>query len=200
MSKKRTGIADPAGTETKLTFEEAMQAGTAYALAGSSEETPESAGAFRVTQEDVDRVIADVNARCALSLRSSPVVFERLRAHLPFIVGQIWMTESVPSRADTEMRLKRIRAAMHSAIPELFGAIQEEAHELRDLDFAMFWARVLRAAHPELKPKEAFDHLERWLTSLQELAFYSDLALQMLGNFQLAKVVPSWTGSTNTSS
>jgi hypothetical protein len=108
MSKKRTGIADPAGTETKPTFEEAMQAGTAYALAGPSEETlPEGTGAFRVTQEDVDRVIADVNARCGLSLRASPTVLERLRARLPFIVGQIWMNCSVPSRADTEMRLKR---------------------------------------------------------------------------------------------
>ena len=64
------------------------------------------------------------------------------------------------------MRLKRIRAAMQGAIPELFGAIQEEAHKSRDLDFAMFWAQVLRAAHPELKPKEAFDHLGRWLTSV----------------------------------
>jgi hypothetical protein len=88
------------------------------------------------------------------------------------------------------MRLKRIRAAMHSAIPELFGAIKEEAHESRDLDFAMFFAGVLRSAHPELKPSEAFDHLERWLTSLQELAFYSDLALQMLGELPARKGRP----------
>ena len=100
------------------------------------------------------------------------------------------MTESVPSRADTEMRLKRIRAAMHSTIPELFGAIQEEAHESRDLDFAMFFAAVLRSAHPELKPSEAFDQLERSLTSLQEFAFYSDLALQMLGELPARKGRP----------
>jgi hypothetical protein len=151
---------------------------------------PEGTGAFPVTQEDVDRVIDDVNARCGLSLRANAIVLERLRARLPFIVGQIWMAESVPSRADTEMRLKRIRAAMHSAIPDLWGARQEEPHDSRDLDFVMFFARVLRSSHREFQSKEAFDHLERWLTSLQELAFYSDLALQMLGELPARKGRP----------
>jgi hypothetical protein len=192
MSKKRRGtIANPAGTETKPTFEEVMSAGTAYAFAGRSEERlPEGTSAFRTTQDDVDRVIDDVNARCGLTLRGSPAVLERLRARLPFVVGQIWMSESVPSRADTEIRLKRIRAAMQSAIPDLLGAIQGEPHESRDLDFTMFFARVLRSAHPELKPSEAFDHLERWLTSLQELLFYSDLALQTLGELPARKGRP----------
>jgi hypothetical protein len=182
----RANAASTAGA----TFEQVMSAGTAYGSVGlSPEELPQATSGIRVTLEDVERVITDINTRFGLSLAAGPAILDRLRARLPLIAGQVWLSQCVPSRADTEMRLERIRNAAQTAVADLQGA-KQGVHEAADSDFASFLIRVVSAAHPEATASEAFAIAEGLVTALESLEFYCDLGLQVLQHLPARKGRP----------